>query len=60
MAKRGRPVKPISKFDIDLLRWHFVDGRSFTDIAAEDNTSRQNIQQRIKRTVEKMAEQVHL
>ena len=60
MAKRGRPAKPISKFDIDLLRWHFVDDKSYTDIAAADNSSRQNIQQRIKRVVAKMAEQVHL
>jgi len=60
MAKRGRPLKPITDFDMQLLYRRFVDGVPYSEIAEADGTTRQNIQQKITRVVEKMAEQVHL
>ena len=60
MAKRGRPVKPIDRFDIELLERRFVEDKPYAEIARLQGTTRQNIQQKIVRVVEKMAEQVHL
>ncbi len=57
---RGRPPKPINSYDIDLLRWRFVDNRTYADIAEAEGVTRQAIMQKIQRTVLKMAEAVHL
>lgn len=57
---RGRPPKPINMYDIDLLRWRFVDNRTYSDIAEAEGVTRQAIMQKIQRTVLKMAESVHV
>ena len=58
--KRGRPKKKISMEDMDLLRWRFVNERTYTDIAGQEGITRQAVMQKIQRAVLKMAEAVHV
>ena len=46
--------------DMDLLRWRFVNERTYTDIAGQEGITRQAVMQKIQRAVLKMAEAVHV
>lgn len=52
---RGRPPRPIDMMDIDLITWRFVQHQTYKQIGDHLDITRQAVQQKIRRVVEKMA-----
>lgn len=55
-AKRGRKPKHIDAEDMEMVKYRFLSDMTFKEIGTQFDITRQAVQQRIKRVVEKMAD----